>query len=215
MKYLYLMGASGSGKTRLAMNLEEFDPEEYNRVVELSTREIRENEINGYDYKFVTDQEFNNLRSGLFETVEYQFAPSKYGAEYSELEPYKWNVVVVSIEGFFSSVINNNEWDKDTKHVLVNILNDCDRDIEREGRSPELEEKFNKAAIMPFKGWNYLSINDHIVDYKELKLSELKEIRNDKDKLISKFDELLGKEKENREEDKSKKVKTNKRKKKQ
>ena len=51
MNYLYILGASGSGKTTLAKRLEKLNPEKYNRVVQYTTREPREGEIEGQKWK--------------------------------------------------------------------------------------------------------------------------------------------------------------------
>ena len=116
------MGGSGCGKTRLAMNLEKFNPNVYKRTLELSTRPMREGEKNMCDYQFVSDAEFDSLRDSCFEIVECQFAPYRYGALSEYLDDKKWNVIVASAEGFFSSVVNSG-WTSDVKHVLVNIIN--------------------------------------------------------------------------------------------
>ena len=38
MKYLFLMGNSGSGKGKLAKNLENYAPDKFHKVVETTTR---------------------------------------------------------------------------------------------------------------------------------------------------------------------------------
>jgi len=53
-------GPSGSGKTTLSKNvIERLDNLKF--VVSYTTRRQREGEINGIDYKFVTDEEFDQL----------------------------------------------------------------------------------------------------------------------------------------------------------
>lgn len=60
MKNLYLIvGPSGSGKTTLANNLKTWY--HLNPVVSYTTRPMRENEKNGVDHWFVSDEEFDNL----------------------------------------------------------------------------------------------------------------------------------------------------------
>lgn len=177
MKYLFLIGGSGSGKTTLAMNLANDEPDIYHRVLEISTRKIRHGEKDGYDYDFKTDEEYDELLDSLFEKVEYQFSPRRYGAEYKQLSADKWNVLVVSIEGFLSAMKNVKSSDT---AVLLNILLDVDCDVSREGRDPLSEQKLNLAII------HNLLINDQIIlngkkcFYSEILLSKLKKIRGNK-----------------------------------
>lgn len=186
MKYLFLMGGSGSGKTTLAMKLESIDPSKFKRTLELSTREIRNGEVNGFDYKFVTDSEYDKLLdAGLFESVEYQFAPARYGAEFSELDNDKWNIVIVCIEGFMSALRNVKS---DDHAVLVNIISDVNPDIDRAGRNPKMEDNINKSILVNlYKD----DVRTRYVKYVELNLSLLKEIRNNEEALLEYFGEIL------------------------
>ena len=186
MKYIFLIGGSGTGKTTLAKRLEEFCPEKYKRTLELSTRTIRDGEINGDDYKFVSDSEFEKLlEKGLFESVEHQFYPSRYGAEFEELDSEKWNIVIVCIEGFMSAIKHVRLYDK---AVLINIISDTNLDISREGRNPQFEENINKAVLK-----NIFADDPRVnnIKYVELFLSTLKNIRNSKDDLLAYFDDIL------------------------
>jgi len=177
-KFLYLMGCSGSGKTMLAKNLESFDGEYFSNILETTTRKPRTDEENGKDYIFLTDEEFDRISPFMFETVEYQYLPSRYGAEGSRVSRTKWNIVVASIEGLLSglrnTILNQSEI------VVFNIINDDSLDIERAGRDFLAEERINKAVL------NNIGFR-HEFKYYEMKLSKLKEIRNDKEKLIEYF----------------------------
>ena len=53
-KLLLIMGKSGSGKTTLAETLEKIKPNKYKRVVQYTTRDMRENETDGVEYNFIT-----------------------------------------------------------------------------------------------------------------------------------------------------------------
>jgi len=182
------------------MKLEEFDPEKYHRTLEITTRPMRENETQMWDYEFMTPHEYKMLldNNEMFETVEYQFYPAQYGARYSEIKDDKWNVVVASIEGFLSSL--NNLGDNAT-HVLVNILNDCQLDIAREGRDPKSEERLNLSVLKNIANSDNLSSNQKIYyadstgetyfTYYEINLSDLKVYRNDRDTLLDNFGKLL------------------------
>ena len=122
----------------------------------------------------------------MFQSVEYQFLPyGQYGSYFSDLKNDKINVIVASIEGFLSGMENSNE---DDESILVNIINDDILDIERENRNPQQEENINHAVLKNFL-WedNTIFINGKYCNYYELKLSELKTFRNDKEKLTSYF----------------------------
>lgn len=177
MKYLFLMGGSGSGKTTLAKNLEKSSPTKFHRVLEITTRKIRDDETEGVDYKYVSDEEFDKIKDSLFETVNYQFLPSRYGASYSECSQDRsvWNIVVASIEGFMTAMRNVKPSDT---CVLVNILLDDILDVNRSGRDPKAEEKINLSVINSLMYENVISINGKNSFYYELPLSKLKSIRN-------------------------------------
>lgn len=177
MKYLFLMGGSGSGKTTLAMNLEKEAPELYHRVLEISTRPIRQGEVDGFDYDFKTDEEYDVISDSLFEKVEYQFSPYRYGAEYSQLSNDKWNVVVVSLEGLFSAMKKLKPTDT---AILFNILLDVDCDVARKGRDPLAEQRMNLAVIHNLLSGSQILLNGRQCFYSEILLSKLKKIRGNK-----------------------------------
>ena len=72
---LYIIkGKNGAGKTYLANKLYDLG---YKRSISYTTRKPRDNEINGYDYNFISKEEFEKLiREGFF--AEYQMAGDKY-----------------------------------------------------------------------------------------------------------------------------------------
>lgn len=154
---------------------------------------MRENEINGDDYKFISNEEYDKNYEAFFETVEYQFAPNRYAGEIYELDLDKNNLLVVSIEGFLSAV-KAEIYEYDDILILVNIVNDDTLDIQRENRDPEQEERINKGVLKQFlddKDKRYLHLFDKYIRYIELPLSELKTFRNDKDKCLEYFNKII------------------------
>lgn len=160
----------------------------------MSTRQIRKDEIDGYDYNFVTDEEYNKKKFRMFQSVEHQFLPFRYGSTFEDMVYKKWNLIVVSIEGFLSGA-NKIKGLKD--EILVNIINDDVLDIQREGRDPLQEERINKAILRPFaedSNWRYIKIGSDIcIPYFEIPLSKLKTLRDDKTKLLEYFEEIINK----------------------
>jgi guanylate kinase len=91
-----LIGESGCGKTTTAMELERLG---LDRVVTCTTRPMREGEVDGKDYNFMSDEEFiNDEKKGLFiETAT--FRGWHYGTHLNSLIGDGDKVVVLSPEG--------------------------------------------------------------------------------------------------------------------
>lgn len=79
-KIFIVSGSSGSGKTTIVnLVLEKLKPKiQIDRVITYTTREPRENEIQGIDYYFITQEEFTlKIKEGFF--IEYS---NDYGCYY-------------------------------------------------------------------------------------------------------------------------------------
>jgi len=194
MKILELIGASGCGKTTLAKKLEKNNPESFYRIVEYSTRDKRENEIDGFDYKFIDKPSLlvKRTNSELLESVVDQFFPEMYGADIADLSEDKTNVLVVSIEGLLSTIANAPPL---TEHYILNIIVDDD-ETQREGRNISIEKNYNNSVLRTlFDTSSTLTLtspsSDNIV-YKEINLSKLKKIRNNPTKLKKYITETFG-----------------------
>ncbi len=87
MKTLILCGKSGAGKTTVGLALEK---QGYKKIVTYTTRPKRNGEVDGVDYNFVTENEFESLvKTGAFaETAEYNatFGYCRYGSLKSDYE---------------------------------------------------------------------------------------------------------------------------------
>jgi len=196
------MGGSGCGKTTLAKTLRTFDNKKFNNIIEYSTRNKRENEVNGIDYNFISKEDFFNkhLNNSFCEEVNYQFSPGYYGALLSDIDDKKWNIIVVSVEGFISMMNHVNTEDS---IILINIINDIPTDINRTGRDNTAEENVNLGVISALANgkqdltenstsFSMLNNKNRIVNctYIPLKLSGLKKIRNDKEQLLLYFNSI-------------------------
>lgn len=154
---------------------------------------MREGEVNGDDYFFITEEEFDENYESFFETVEFQFLPNRYAGEATQLDMEKTNILVASLEGFLSAV-KADIYDFNDIFILVNIINDDKLDIEREGRDPLHEEHINLGVLKQFvvpNDENYLYIFNKHIRYVELPLSELKGFRNDKEQCTAFFNSLI------------------------
>lgn len=81
-----LTGQSGSGKTTISKHLQALFPDEFTEAVSHTTRAMRSGEVEGYDYYFVSDEEFEAMREqGEFlETVD--LYDRKYGSAFAEAD---------------------------------------------------------------------------------------------------------------------------------
>ena len=99
---IVLLGASGSGKSTIENYLVEHY--EFNKIISVTTRQIRNNEINGRDYYFVTNKEFDEmLAENQFAEYEEYSQNRFYGTlktDYSNEENEDDKVVVLTPNGF-------------------------------------------------------------------------------------------------------------------
>lgn len=79
-KILLLVGPSGSGKSTIEKLLL---AKGFNKVVSHTTRDMRNNEINGEDYFFVTKEQFLSEKDNFIEKIE--FGGNYYGVHSSEI----------------------------------------------------------------------------------------------------------------------------------
>lgn len=98
---LVLIGHTCSGKTTLAKELEKLG---YERIITYTTRPIRPGEIDGIDYHFITEGEFEKkITEGFFAEVTHynaNFGGCYYGSAKSDyLEPDKKKVIVLNPRG--------------------------------------------------------------------------------------------------------------------
>lgn len=98
---IVLLGASGSGKSTIEREL--VDNYEFNKIISVTTRHIRDEEINGRDYYFVSNDEFNEMLSnGQFAEYEEYSQNRFYGtlkSDYSNEENSEDRVVVLTPNG--------------------------------------------------------------------------------------------------------------------
>ena len=100
---LCILGKSNAGKTTLVKHLEK----KYNikRVVTTTSRPMRDGEIDGIDYHFVTREDANNsIKNGEFtEYAEYKVANKDtwiYGKKISDIDTSKTSLIVLNPIGY-------------------------------------------------------------------------------------------------------------------
>lgn len=106
-KIIALFGKSGAGKNTLqrwmADNLSDI-----NEIISCTTRPKRENEIDGLNYHFITEDDFIDKinKNLMLETAS--FRGWFYGTSLNELDKSKINVGVFNIQGIISLLENPN-----------------------------------------------------------------------------------------------------------
>jgi guanylate kinase len=87
-KHIALLGPSGSGKTTITRtdqnSILKLKPETYSVSISAATRVRRENELHGFDYFFLNQEDFQKCL--FLETNEYDGNNKLYGTLYSEAE---------------------------------------------------------------------------------------------------------------------------------
>ena len=100
-RLIALTGKSASGKTTLAKMLTENF--RYDKVITYTTRPMRDNETNGVDYFFVTEEEFYDMvqNDRFVEYQEYKVDKEtwRYGTEKNELYNHRDAVIIVEVFG--------------------------------------------------------------------------------------------------------------------
>lgn len=149
---LMLMGKSGSGKSTLERRLVEDYPDEFHKVVSLTTRPMREGEVDGVDYKFIDLAEFEEYDFYDEFIQQTHFAGNHYGSLYSDYtteHPYAILVVVPSSAATFKEVLEEKMPSADVKIIYFDISDDKLREnMLRRGDTPEMiEERLAKDDL--------------------------------------------------------------------
>lgn len=170
------MGASGSGKTTLAKTLARHQPEKYRWITQVTTREPRHNEVEGREYNFIGDVNYESLseKGALIAQVRKEFRPHRYGTPIAYLEEDKVNIIVASIEGFLDALTKFSDEDE----VNVLFIRNVEPEVTREKRDFTFEDKYNQIVLEKVQ---QLTGNFNICSVMH---SILKTIRNDKEKLL-------------------------------
>ena len=75
-----LVGESGSGKDTLMREVVSWKPKKFHEIISCTTRPMRENEKDGINYYFLSEQEFYNriVFRNLYYQNKFIYAMSKY-----------------------------------------------------------------------------------------------------------------------------------------
>ena len=181
-----LTGFSGAGKDTLAKKL--LEKLNYESLVGQTTRTIRNEEVDGNEYFFVSNEEMlSDVANGkILELREYQTIYGKwfYGTNVTKFEKNKKYIKIADLDGamFFKSL-------KNVKTTVIFI--DCPDEIRKErcktSRKEFSEEEWNRRLEDDNNkyGYDYISKADYIVQNINL------------EKALKKIENILNKGKEN------------------
>ena len=154
IKIVALCGESGAGKDTILKWIVSNYPEEYHAIVSNTTRPKREHEIDGVDYHFLTEEEFNKQ-----EYLEWtEFRGWYYGTPTNKFSTKKYNIGVFNPEGINTLLTkcNPNEYEISIFYITANPKIRLLRQLNREDR-PDCEEICRRFLTdkEDFKNLNY------------------------------------------------------------
>lgn len=177
---IIFVGDSGSGKSFYEKAMIAYG---YEKIISHTTRKPRLNEINGIDYHFVSNEEFETI--DLIEQVEIH--GNKYGASKNEIESKNNDIVLVAEPNGVEQIL------KQMKAIVIlldlpkeirkqNMLNrgDSIENIEYRLANEDFKSDLEKKGIVPNIVINQMVENiDEII----LKINEVIELRKNKNEL--------------------------------
>jgi len=166
MKPLVIFGKTNSGKTTIAKELEKLG---LKRVVTYTTRPIRSNEVDGIDYHFINNDEFNQKKNeGFFiETAEYNaaFGYCQYGSAKNSIVDN--TVIVLNPYG----VKKLEELNKDFIGVYLDL---SDENIKKRAElRGDSTEEIERRLIADKKDFSIPLKKDIIIDCNNLRLNDV------------------------------------------
>jgi guanylate kinase len=152
-----IMGTSGSGKSYLEKRL--CQDQNYNKIVSFTTRSIRDGEVDGKDYIFISKEEYEKLENEGKVAQRTHFTGNIYGSLYSSYLEDKINTLCVTpTEGKrLSEDLIKMGWK--VKFVYFNISRDkiisnmkqrgdSDEFISKRLGNDDLSEQYAKSGIV-------------------------------------------------------------------
>lgn len=158
-KFILLCGVSGSGKNSVTENLinqREYPQFNFVNLNQVTTRAMRENEVDGREYIFLNREKYESLKDKLI--AKTNFYGNFYGTfdqslSYLENGKYNLNIIIVNREGRDASIKDIKEkYGDDALTLTVQIVNN-NLQVKREGRNDEdiLKEKKDLDEVTDVK----------------------------------------------------------------
>lgn len=159
-KIYCLIGASGSGKTAIAKALIKLGMSE---IVSHTTRKAREGEVHGYDYYFVSNEEFDTIDKAEFAS----YGGNRYCISTDELNSkFKSNnniVVVVEMNGYKQLKENCSSFaDVISIYVKTDINTMKERMLIRNDKIEDIQKRLDNA--LSTNEFDNEFLTDYVVD---------------------------------------------------
>ena len=168
IKVIAICGEAGSGKDTILQNLLKIKPD-FKEIISCTTRPMRENELNGVNYYYLSEAEFKEKISSN-EMLEYTvFNNWYYGTSLTQLDENKVNVGVFNPAGI-SELIDNPNIDLKIIRVMAHKKTRLLRQLHRED-NPNVDEIVrryetdkNDFAMFNLLAPHYLNLWNETVD---------------------------------------------------
>ncbi|MBQ2892331.1 MAG: guanylate kinase [Bacilli bacterium] len=165
---IVLSGPSGVGKATVRKALFEMDDHNFTYSISMTTRKPREGEVDGVDYYFVSEEEFESrIKQGRF--LEFaRFVGNYYGTPMDEVEKMIANgdEVVLEIEVEGAMQVKAKMPDAVLIFIAPPTFNALKTRLLRRGTEPEeiIMERLSKAhrELTLAAGYDYIVINDDV-----------------------------------------------------
>ncbi len=153
------MGKSGCGKSTLERNLIELRPTRFKKVVSSTTRPKRPKEVDGQDYYFLTNDEYD--QTDFIQTTE--FADYRYGSSVTEYQTDHLHPILVvvpsSAKDFTTTLAKrfpdwgtfNVHFEISDERLMANMRKrgDTEEMIEKRISQDTLDEQFKESGLIP------------------------------------------------------------------
>lgn len=139
-RIIAIIGEAGCGKDSLVERLITKNKELFHKIIPCTTRPLRENEVNGVQYHFLSTNEFWKYASSQDDYIIDQtcFKGWYYGARASDLSNDKINIGVFNPSGV-NQIIKNSNLDVKIVQLKVDPIKRMQRQLYRES-NPNVSE---------------------------------------------------------------------------
>ena len=139
-RIIAIIGEAGSGKDSLVEKLVIKNQELFHKIIPCTTRPVRENEIDGVQYHFISMNEFWKYTSSKYDYIIDQtcFNGWYYGTKMSDLSDDKINIGAFNPSGV-NQIINDPNFDVVVIQLKVDPVKRMQRQLYRES-NPDVSE---------------------------------------------------------------------------
>lgn len=188
-KVVILTGMSCAGKDTVRRALEKIG---YTNIVSHTSRPMRENEIEGVDYNFVSKEEFNNLIDNN-EMIEYRNYETNWNGRgetwfygVKKFKPDNRDYVIVMDLGGAESIIKH--FGEENCMVIYLSASDNERKNRAIRRGSFDETEWNRRLIADYKDFSFDNLNSFMHRHKVWQIDNGIDNLNEVDEIASVID---------------------------